>query len=134
VTALPRKLKRCDRPPARAAHRLRAAQPFGAARPWRESKYESSFLCSERWTEVEEIPLAVDLWGRRPGDGLRVIFECKTLVEGDRTGELHQCRNGLAQLLEYRLLYGSPEDVLCLVVDGDISLSDRRGDTSHIGG
>jgi len=66
------------------------------------------------WTEIEEIPAAVDLWARRPRDHKRVIFEAKTL--GGANGN-HQSRIALAQLLEYRFFFGTPEDELCLVVD-----------------
>lgn len=74
------------------------------------------------WSELGEIPLAIDLQGRTPR-GEPVIFEAKTL-SGDN--ETRQCRAGLAQLLEYRQDYGAPEHELCLVVDQ--SLSPRRAD------
>jgi hypothetical protein len=74
-------------------------------------------LASAGWTELEEIPAAIDLRGCRP-DGQRVIFEAKTL-SGDN--ETAQARSALAQLLEYRLEYGRPEDLLCLAVDGPLS-------------
>lgn len=76
-------------------------------------------LQAASWTDIQEIPAAIDLWARSPGEGRRVIFEAKTL--GD---EVHQARTALAQLLEYRLVHGAPEDELCLVVDGQ--LSDER--------
>jgi hypothetical protein len=66
------------------------------------------------WLEVEEVRAAIDLRGRPPGEELgRVIFEGKTL--GPRS-EAARTRAGLAQLLEYRFLYGEPSDELCLVV------------------
>lgn len=74
------------------------------------------------WTDIEEIPLAIDLRGRAP-DTRIVIFEAKTITADNETG---QCRSGLAQLLEYRQDYGSPDDALCLVVDR--TLSERRSD------
>lgn len=67
--------------------------------------------------QVEEIPGAIDLWGRRPGDGVRVIFECKTID----SNELSQCRGALAQLLEYRYEYGDESDDLCIVADQPVS-------------
>lgn len=73
-------------------------------------------LEGDGWSELEEIPAAVDLWGRR--EGLRVIFEAKTIVG---TNELEQTRSALSQLLEYRFFYGASEDALCLVVDAPIS-------------
>jgi hypothetical protein len=71
------------------------------------------------WTDIEEIPAAVDLWARRSAN--RVIFEAKSIAA---TKELAQTRAGLAQLLEYRFFYGSPDDLLCLVTD--VPLSDGR--------
>lgn len=66
------------------------------------------------WTEIQEIPCAVDLWARPPDGGCRVIFEAKTVTAEN---ELIQTRHGLAQLLEYRIGYGDPTDELCLVTD-----------------
>ena len=74
------------------------------------------------WHDVEQIPAAVDLWATHDASGDRVIFEAKTI--GPKN-ELRQCRGGLAQLLEYRVEYGAPDDALCLAVDEPISL--RRG-------
>ena len=76
-------------------------------------------LRSQGWSGLEEIPVAIDLWGRDPS-GNRVIFEAKT-IEGNET---HQTRAAVAQLLEYRYLYGRPVDRLCVVTDR--VLSDRR--------
>ena len=65
------------------------------------------------WSDIGEFPLAIDLWARDPA-GRRVIFEAKTISE---TNAVAQCRRGLAQLLEYRLLLGDREDLLCLITD-----------------
>jgi hypothetical protein len=75
------------------------------------------FLTSGGWEHIEEMPSGVDLWAVRQG-GPRVIFEGKTITV---TNEVHQCRSGLAQLLEYQFFYGEPEDELCLVVDQPIA-------------
>jgi hypothetical protein len=77
------------------------------------------WLEANGWTNIEEIPAAVDLWASR-GD-LRIIFEAKTLTSDS---ELVQTRSAFAQLLEYRFFYGQQTDQLCLVADG--ALSDRR--------
>jgi hypothetical protein len=77
------------------------------------------YLRSTGWSDVEELPGAIDLWGRRPSDSGRVIFECKSLEEPE--DELTRCRCGLAQLFEYRFEYGEPFDALCLVTDGAVS-------------
>jgi hypothetical protein len=50
-----------------------------------------------------------------------VIFEAKTL--GPRA-ELARVRGAVAQLLEYRFLYGEPADRLCLVTNQPVS--DKR--------
>lgn len=71
------------------------------------------------WTDIEEIPAAVDLWARR--GTVRVLFEAKTIKSGR---ELHQVRAALAQLLEYRFFYGEQTDRLCLITDAP--LSDRK--------
>jgi len=81
----------------------------------------SAWLTQRGWSEIEEIPLAIDLWARTPNDASRVIFEAKTVrpqSESDRV------RAAIAQLLEYRFFYGANEDRLCLVCDRPIS--DRR--------
>jgi hypothetical protein len=71
----------------------------------------SNLLKASGWTEVEEIPAALDLWARPAETDLgRVIFEAKSAGS-----ELHRVRAGLAQLLEYRFLHGEPSDALCLV-------------------
>jgi hypothetical protein len=74
-------------------------------------------LLESAWLDIEEVPAAIDLRATSP-EGSRVIFEAKTVVDGDEPG---QCRCGLAQLLEYRFFFGSPTDELCLVVDGPIT-------------
>jgi len=81
-----------------------------------------AYLQTTGWTQLAEIPLAIDLQGISPA-GLPVIFEAKTITG---TNEVRQCRAGLAQLLEYRQEHGNPDDTLCLLVDGDIS--ERRAD------
>jgi hypothetical protein len=77
------------------------------------------FLVERGWSEIEEIPGALDL--RATKNGTRVIFEAKGLV---RSNHLARCRSALSQLLEYRFFHGKPEDRLCLVVNG--LLPDRR--------
>jgi hypothetical protein len=73
-------------------------------------------------SEIEEWPGAIDLWATCP-DGARVIFEAKTLT-GDN--ELTQTRSGFAQLHEYRVEYGKPDDVVCLVVDQPLTMRRQR--------
>jgi hypothetical protein len=79
-------------------------------------------LLDASWEEVEEIPAAIDLRATSP-NGERVIFEAKTVSDSNETSQL---RSGLAQLLEYRVEYGKGDDLLCLVVDGEISLRRAR--------
>jgi len=55
------------------------------------------------WTDIEEIPSAIDLRARRGQK--RVIFEAKTISPGQ---ECPQMRCALSQLLEYRFFYGEP--------------------------
>jgi hypothetical protein len=74
------------------------------------------FLEANGWLDIEEAPGAFDL--RAASGGVRVIFEMKTM-SGDN--ELGQCRSALAQLLEYRLIYGTEADLLCVVTDAPIS-------------
>ena len=66
---------------------------------------------------------AIDLMAVQPGEGTRrrVIFEMKSL---SAKSERRAVRGGLAQLLEYRLVHGSPEDRLCLVTNRPVD--DRR--------
>jgi hypothetical protein len=77
------------------------------------------WLEGKGWTDIEEIPAAVDLWARH--NDLRVLFEAKTIT---RETELAQTRAALAQLLEYRFFYGAGADQLCLVANAP--LSDQR--------
>ena len=79
-------------------------------------------LAEAEWRDLEEIPAAIDLRGVRPS-GDRVIFEAKTISDSNETS---QCRSAVAQLLEYRLEYGRPDDRLCIVVDA--VLSPRRAE------
>ena len=72
------------------------------------------------WSEVEEIPAAIDLWARNP-NGDRTIFEVKTLRP---SSELDRVRGAIGQLLEYRFFHGDSSDRLCLVTDHP--LSDKR--------
>lgn len=73
----------------------------------------TSWLEERGWTGIEEIPLAVDLWAQPP-KGKRVIFEAKTVPSGS---DGPRVRAAIAQLLEYRFLYGKRDDRLCLVCD-----------------
>jgi hypothetical protein len=75
-----------------------------------------NWLRENRWTDIEEIPGSIDLWAVDP-DGTRWIFEAKTIRDEN---QLSQTRSGLAQLLEYRLQYGSESDALCLLLDRGI--------------
>jgi hypothetical protein len=77
-------------------------------------------LVAARWNDVGEIPAAIDLWGRS-SDGVRTIFEVKTLRPDS---ELGRVRAAISQLLEYRFFFGTPEDGLCVVTDHP--LSDKR--------
>lgn len=74
------------------------------------------------WTNIEEIPAAIDLRATSP-TGARAIFEAKTI---SASNEIEQARSALAQLLEYRQEYGQPEDPICVVVNAE--LSERRVD------
>jgi hypothetical protein len=76
----------------------------------------SEALALRGWTEIEEIPGAIDLWAIGP-DGQRTIFEAKTMAGHN---EVQQSRAALGQLLEYRYFYGSEADQLCLVTDRPI--------------
>jgi hypothetical protein len=73
-------------------------------------------LQHDGWTDLEEIPAAIDLRGRSPR-GEHVIFEAKTISDSNETS---QCRGALAQLLEYRLDYGHPDDLVVVVVDAAV--------------
>jgi hypothetical protein len=74
-------------------------------------------LTAAGWRDLEEIPAAIDLRGTSP-TAMRVIFEAKTISDSNETS---QCRAALAQLLEYRLDYGHPDDHVCVVVDAEPS-------------
>jgi hypothetical protein len=82
----------------------------------------SEHLERSGWSDITEIPAAIDLMARS-SFGLHVIFEAKTIADGN---ELSQTRSGLAQLQEYRLEYGLPTDELCLVVDAPITVRRQR--------
>lgn len=70
-------------------------------------------LEQRNWTDVEEIPSAVDLWAREAEQSsARVIFEAKTVSSRSSAGRL---RSALGQLLEYRFYWGEPDDQLCVV-------------------
>lgn len=77
----------------------------------------ADWLDERGWLEIEEIPLAVDLWALAPGGG-RVIFEAKT-VRGGSEGP--RVRSAIGQLQEYRFFYGTAEDRLCMVSDRPLS-------------
>jgi hypothetical protein len=79
----------------------------------------AQLLSAAGWSNIQEIPTAVDLWALN-SDG-RVLFEVKTL---SGSNEVHQCRAALSQLLEYRFFYGTESDRLCIVLNGPIA--DRR--------
>jgi hypothetical protein len=72
--------------------------------------------------DVSEIPGAIDLWASRP-DGSRMIFEAKTI---SATNEVSQTRSAFAQLHEYRMEYGAPDDELCLVVNRPLSVRRQK--------
>jgi len=75
------------------------------------------YLRDSGWTELDELPAAIDLWARDPA-GRRAIFEAKTIRS---VTELARVRSGLAQLLEYRYAYGDHNDRLCLVTDAALA-------------
>jgi hypothetical protein len=70
------------------------------------------------WTEIVEFPSGLDLWARCPVTGRRCIFEAKTVRP---RSESRRIRAALAQLLEYRFLWGEPQDELCVVSSAPIS-------------
>lgn len=76
-----------------------------------------TYLRERGWTELNEMPAAIDLWARDTA-GRRAIFEAKTIRSGT---QLARVRSGLAQLLEYRYAYGDPDDRLCLVTDAALA-------------
>jgi len=75
------------------------------------------WLTARSWTSIGEIPGSVDLWATSPR-GQRWIFEAKTIRDSN---QLSQTRAALAQLLEYRLVYGGDDDNLCIVLDHPLS-------------
>lgn len=74
------------------------------------------WLKGNGWSELEEIDGAIDLLAK--SDSHRVLFEIKSIRSGS---ERTRVRSGLAQLLEYRLFLGQPNDKLCLVSNRPIS-------------
>lgn len=88
---------------------------------WQILRELGALLTVAGWSAAEEIPAAIDLWAS-DGEG-RVIFEAKTI---SGRNELHQTRSAVAQLLEYRLEHGDPDDDLSLVTNSDISLRRAR--------
>src|SRR5262249_45276218 len=60
-------------------------------------------LVETGWSEIEEVPGGFDLSASKANQ--RVIFEAKTLRNANAA---HQVRFAIAQLFEYRFLYGSP--------------------------
>jgi len=81
----------------------------------------NKLLVAAGWTDVQEIPSAVDLWAVPPDGSSRVVFEVKSLSESN---EASQCRAAVAQLLEYPFFYGTDTDRLCIVVN--LPVADRR--------
>jgi hypothetical protein len=79
-------------------------------------------LLAAGWTQIEEIPAAIDLRGMNPSNEA-VIFEAKTITSNN---EVDQTRAALAQLLEYRQEYGYPDDGICVAVN--TALSERRAE------
>lgn len=73
------------------------------------------WLARSGWSDLEE-DRSVDLWGTSPG-GARAIFEAKTIEEN----ELTQLRSALAQVFEYRALFGAEDDLLAVVVNQPVS-------------
>ena len=68
------------------------------------------------WKQIEEIPDGLDLWATKADR--RVIFEAKTLRSSNAA---HQVRLASAQLFEYRFIYGTPTDSLCLLTDAPVT-------------
>ncbi len=79
-----------------------------------------ALLKSEGWRGIKEDPETYDLTAVTP-KGTRWWFEAKTITAAN---ELSQTRHGIAQLFEYRLLFGESEDQAALVTNRRIS--DRR--------
>lgn len=116
-----------EAPPSAPAPGASALTPDEVARLMEKavSAHHSLLLALKRcletngWTDVQEIPAAVDLWAQH--GPVKVIFEAKTITP--RT-ELTRTRAAISQLLEYRYFYGAATDRLCLVCNEP--LSDRR--------
>ncbi len=123
----PRKLRSSLPAPPKANTKHQSREETLALQEKANEKHHMMLLALEQWlqasgwTEIEEIPSAIDLWARHPTKDGRVIFEAKTI---HLDNEVSQSRSGLSQLLEYRFFFGSPEDELCLVCDS--TLSDSR--------
>jgi hypothetical protein len=86
-------------------------------------------LAKAGWTQIEEVPGGPDLWATKADR--RVIFEAKTLRNSNAA---HQVRLAIAQLLEYRFIYGTSSDSLCLLTDAPVT--DQRSrllDSLNIG-
>jgi hypothetical protein len=111
--------------PTTTMHRFpeetKALQEKATLRHHRLLVYLNRALADDGWEAIEEIPAAIDL--RACKDGSLVLFEAKTLTAAN---ESHQIRAGLAQLLEYRFLYGTSSDGLCLVGDAAIRADRAR--------
>jgi 5-methylcytosine-specific restriction protein A len=77
------------------------------------------WLKSEDWVNLDEIDGATDLVANQPArtGGRQTLFEIKSVRSGT---ERSRVRGGLAQLLEYRLRFGDPDDLLCLVTSRTI--------------
>ncbi|NTX08921.1 hypothetical protein [Myxococcus sp. CA040A] len=80
-------------------------------------------LTMAAWTDIQEIPGALDLWARSPHDGHRVIFEAKTFAEGN---DAYPARAAFSQLVEYRHFDGAADDRLCMVTNATVS-EEREG-------
>lgn len=73
------------------------------------------WLQEKGWIELNEMDGAIDLLASRPGSRrpFRVLFEIKSIGSSEK--ERIRVRSGLAQLLEYRLIFDAEKDLLCLV-------------------
>jgi hypothetical protein len=76
-----------------------------------------SRLVEEGWSNIGEIPGDIDMIAEDPR-GVTWFFEAKTVREEN---ELSQTRSGFAQLMEYRVRFGSSQTPLCLVTDKAVS-------------
>lgn len=117
-----------DAPPPTALSRMRAVDPddvMDASEKARQDHHALivdlyRWLVQRGWSGLEW-DQSVDLWGVSPEDQ-RVIFEAKTVADN----ELTQLRGALAQVFEYRALYGEEDDLLAVVVNQTVS--SRRAD------